>query len=149
MEKERSRVRISVQWLVVTMAVHSCYGSDCLCEVKLTISPEVFWVYFFPARPIRGITLYTARSRCVCAYGHGVRKDSVHVSRPPCNEQQGISSDYQWIDGTIHPFRTIMWSTPDSNSEVIQAKWFSLEGHIHNKLKRHGNKHFPDCAHGR
>ncbi len=39
-------------------------------------------------------------------------------------------------------------STPDGNGEVIQAKWMSLDNHIHNKNQRHG-KNFPKCSHGR
>ena len=38
-------------------------------------------------------------------------------------------------------------STPDGKGDfLIQAKWISLDNHIHNKHKRHG-KLFPRCQH--
>ena len=38
-------------------------------------------------------------------------------------------------------------SSSDGNSELIKAKWLSLECHIHNIHTGHGAL-FPQCVHG-
>ena len=39
-------------------------------------------------------------------------------------------------------------STPADDAELIKAKWLSLDNHIHNVHRRHGEK-FPKCIHGK
>lgn len=53
----------------------------------------------------------------------------------------------KWQRGIINHLYWCIASTPDCNSDIIKAKWLSLEGHLHNRHKRHGNKHFPNCVH--
>ncbi len=37
-------------------------------------------------------------------------------------------------------------STPDGDGDLIQAKWMSLDNHVHNRHKKHGT-FFPACKH--
>ena len=41
-----------------------------------------------------------------------------------------------------------MFTTPDDDSELVQAKWLSLDNHVHDVHRRHSTK-FPKCSHGR
>ena len=40
----------------------------------------------------------------------------------------------------------LYWSAVDGDGDLIEAKWLSVDNHIHNKHKKHG-KLFPTCRH--
>ena len=52
----------------------------------------------------------------------------------------------KWKKSLINHLYWAAVSTPDGNGELIQAKWQSVDNHIHNKHKEHG-KLFPACKH--
>ena len=52
-----------------------------------------------------------------------------------------------WQRSIINHLYWCVASTPNGNSELIKAKWLSLDNHVHNVHKGH-NDTFPDCAHG-
>ena len=54
----------------------------------------------------------------------------------------------EWQKSIINHLYWCVSTSPDGDSELVQAKWLSLDNHIHNIHKRHGQK-FPKCAHGR
>ena len=55
----------------------------------------------------------------------------------------------EWQKSIINHLYWCVSSTPADDDELITAKWLSLDNHIHNVHRRHGNKKFPKCAHGR
>ena len=54
----------------------------------------------------------------------------------------------EWQKSIINHLYWCVSSSPADDSELITAKWLSLDNHIHNVHRRHGKK-FPKCAHGR
>ena len=54
----------------------------------------------------------------------------------------------KWEQSMINHMYWCVVSTPSGDSNVMVAKWLSLENHIHNKHSRHGQL-FRKCSHGR
>lgn len=52
----------------------------------------------------------------------------------------------EWKRSLVNHLYWSAVSTPNGDGEMIQAKWLSLDNHIHNKHRGHG-KPFPKCAH--
>jgi len=52
----------------------------------------------------------------------------------------------KWKKSIINHLYWSAVSTPNSDGEMMLAKWTSLDNHIHNKHKNHG-KLFPVCKH--
>ena len=52
----------------------------------------------------------------------------------------------KWKKSLINHLYWSATSTSDGNGDVIQAKWLSVNNHIHNKHRNHG-KLFPVCEH--
>lgn len=55
----------------------------------------------------------------------------------------------EWLKSIVNHLYWSAVSTPSGYSDVILAKWLSLDNHIHNKHTRHSSKHFKKCLHGR
>ena len=52
----------------------------------------------------------------------------------------------EWKKSMINHLYWSSVSTPDGDGDLIQAKWVSLDNHIHNRHKKHG-KYFSACKH--
>lgn len=52
----------------------------------------------------------------------------------------------EWKKSLVNHLYWSAVSTPDGDRKVIEAKWRSLDNHIHNKHKGH-DKVFPACKH--
>lgn len=52
----------------------------------------------------------------------------------------------EWKKSLINHLYWSAVSTPSGDGDMIEAKWLSVDNHIHNKHKRHG-KLFPSCKH--
>ena len=64
-------------------------------------------------------------------------------------KQKGCELVCEWQKSIInHLYWCVSSSSDDDSSELIKAKWLSLENHVHNVHKKH-SKEFPKCLHGR
>ena len=54
----------------------------------------------------------------------------------------------EWQRTIINHLYWCVSSSNDDGSELIKAKWLSLDNHIHNVHRKH-SKEFPKCAHKR
>ena len=54
----------------------------------------------------------------------------------------------EWQKSILNHLYRCVASSPNGDSEVVQAKWLSLENHIHNVHRGHSKK-FPKCTHPR
>ena len=54
----------------------------------------------------------------------------------------------KWEQSMINHLYWCVVSTQDGDENLMQAKWLSLENHIHNKHSGHGQL-FSKCSHGR
>uniref|UniRef100_A0A1X7TXK2 Mutator-like transposase domain-containing protein n=1 Tax=Amphimedon queenslandica TaxID=400682 RepID=A0A1X7TXK2_AMPQE len=54
----------------------------------------------------------------------------------------------EWLKSIVNHLYWSAVSTPSGNSDVILAKWLSLDNHIQNKHS-HSSKHFKKCLHRR
>ena len=54
----------------------------------------------------------------------------------------------EWLKSIVNHLYWSTVSTPSGNSDVILAKWLSLDNHIRNKHTTHNSKHFKKCLHG-
>lgn len=54
----------------------------------------------------------------------------------------------KWVTPMVNHVYWCAASTPDGNSDVMEAKYLSMLNHIVNKHK-HNNAHYPECCHGR
>ncbi|XP_065894356.1 uncharacterized protein [Dysidea avara] len=54
----------------------------------------------------------------------------------------------EWQKSIINHLYWCASTTPDDDSELVQAKWLSLDNHVHDVHRRHSTK-FPKCSHGR
>ena len=52
----------------------------------------------------------------------------------------------EWIRSIINHLYWCALSTPDGNSDMMEAKWLSVVNHIRNRHTRHGCT-FPRCLH--
>ena len=67
-------------------------------------------------------------------------------------KQKGCELVCEWQKSIINHLYWCVSSSSnddnDDNSELIKAKWLSLDNHVHNVHKKH-SKEFPKCLHGR
>ena len=54
----------------------------------------------------------------------------------------------EWQRSIINHLYWCVSSTNNDKSDLIKAKWLSLDNHIHNVHRKH-SKDFPKCAHGK
>ena len=54
----------------------------------------------------------------------------------------------EWQKSILNHLYWCVASSPNGDSELVQAKWLSLENHIHNVHRGHSKK-FPKCTHPR
>ena len=52
----------------------------------------------------------------------------------------------EWLRSILNHFYWCVASTPSGDPDVIEAKWCSLENHVHNVHRHHGAI-FPACEH--
>ena len=53
----------------------------------------------------------------------------------------------EWEKSIINHMYWCVASTPNSDGEMMKAKWLSLDNHLHNIHSGH-SEHFPTCSHG-
>lgn len=63
-------------------------------------------------------------------------------------KEKGCELAGEWCKAITNHLYYIATNTTEGNSELIMAKWLSLDNHLHNIHKGHG-KLFPKCGHGR
>ena len=70
------------------------------------------------------------------------------LSQEKIGKQKDCELVSEWQTSIINHLYWCVSSTNDDKSDLIKAKWLSLDNYIHNVHREH-SKDFPKCAHGR